>query len=153
MKHQVKINKEKRRHYQLFVALFSSLFLSTYLFLNTPFFIASTSSLTSSPTALIKSTATIIVLFCWIARNVYTFLLFGLDKYRAVTHKFRISEKELIQASSFCGWFGGILGMILFLHKYKKMPFVVSIAEKAVVDFICIIVVLLLIPTITTSNN
>jgi uncharacterized membrane protein YsdA (DUF1294 family) len=67
-------------------------------------------------------------------RNVYSFLLFGYDKWCAIRGKYRVSEKELLNGASYFGWIGAICGMIFFVHKVKKMYFIQHIAEQAVIN-------------------
>lgn len=55
--------------------------------------------------------------------NALAFTLYGIDKWRAVRHKWRISEKALLSISLFSGVFGSLLGMIVFHHKIRKWYF------------------------------
>jgi uncharacterized membrane protein YsdA (DUF1294 family) len=52
-----------------------------------------------------------------------TFLMFGYDKWRAGRSGERVSEARLIWLSALGGWFGGLLGMIVFRHKTAKWSF------------------------------
>ena len=54
--------------------------------------------------------------------SLITFILFGVDKYKAVHHKWRISEAVLLLFSLF-GGIGGLLGMLVFHHKTRKWKF------------------------------
>lgn len=56
--------------------------------------------------------------------NVYTFFLFGWDKYQAVSGGWRVPERRLLVCSTIGGWGGALLGQLLFHHKTKKQPFV-----------------------------
>ena len=49
-----------------------------------------------------------------------TFILYGLDKYKAKRGLYRIPEKVLLGFSFFGGAIGGILGMALFRHKTRR---------------------------------
>lgn len=54
------------------------------------------------------------------AISLITFILYGLDKYKAKHGLWRIPEKVLL-GFSFCGGaLGGILGMAVFRHKTKR---------------------------------
>jgi len=67
------------------------------------------------------------ILIILIISNILAFILMGVDKKRAISQKYRISEKLLITLSiAFCA-FGIYLGMILFHHKTKKMKFYIFI--------------------------
>lgn len=55
--------------------------------------------------------------------NIIVFVMYGVDKYKAITNRWRISEKALI-VSAFCmGAVGAMLGMEIFRHKTKKKIF------------------------------
>ncbi|MBO5736652.1 MAG: DUF1294 domain-containing protein [Clostridia bacterium] len=51
------------------------------------------------------------------------FLIYGIDKRRAVEGKWRIPEKVLLSFSFFGGAIGGYLGMKAFRHKTKHWYF------------------------------
>lgn len=55
--------------------------------------------------------------------NGLLFLLMGLDKWQAVRHKWRISEKTLLLLGLLGGGAGGWIGMHFFHHKTKKPRF------------------------------
>lgn len=55
--------------------------------------------------------------------NVLSFLLYGVDKFKSMTNKWRISEKWLLIPSLIGGSIGSLLGMIVFRHKTKKIYF------------------------------
>jgi uncharacterized membrane protein YsdA (DUF1294 family) len=54
--------------------------------------------------------------------NILSFTFFGVDKRKAITNRWRISEKVLLLIS-LIGPLGSILGMKLFRHKTKKISF------------------------------
>jgi len=58
-----------------------------------------------------------------IAINFLTFLVFGIDKFKAKKNYSRISEKGLFLFCFLGGGIGGFLGMYLFRHKTKKWYF------------------------------
>jgi len=55
--------------------------------------------------------------------NIISFLLYGLDKYKAIKQAWRIPESLLLTISLLGGSTGSILGMIIFRHKTKKIKF------------------------------
>ena len=55
--------------------------------------------------------------------NIITFIIYGIDKYKSIKHKYRISENTLILLAILGGILGAILGMISFHHKTKKKKF------------------------------
>lgn len=55
--------------------------------------------------------------------NIVTFLVMGLDKWKAKRGSWRVQESALFTFVLFGGGVGGILGMIYFHHKTKKLKF------------------------------
>ncbi len=70
--------------------------------------------------------------------NLITFLVFGLDKYKAIHHQFRISVKTLMCLALVGGSAGGLLGMYIFRHKTRKPLFTVGIPIILIVQLILI---------------
>jgi uncharacterized membrane protein YsdA (DUF1294 family) len=58
-----------------------------------------------------------------IAMNFFAFAAFGIDKARAETGSWRVSEVALLQLAFFGGTVGAYAGRALFRHKTKKQPF------------------------------
>ena len=59
--------------------------------------------------------------------NILTFLVFGIDKWKARRGKWRIPEATLIGMSIAGGSIGALLGMYLFRHKTQKRKFTLGI--------------------------
>ena len=55
--------------------------------------------------------------------NVIGFLLFGIDKYKAIHQAYRISEKALFMIALIGGAYGAYVAMYLFHHKIRKTMF------------------------------
>ncbi len=55
--------------------------------------------------------------------NIIAFAAFGIDKRKAVKHKYRISEATLLGLALIGGSAGALAGMYLFHHKTKKLLF------------------------------
>ena len=55
--------------------------------------------------------------------NFLTFLIFGIDKWKARRGKWRIPEGTLIWMSIIGGSIGALMGMYLFRHKTQKRKF------------------------------
>ena len=55
--------------------------------------------------------------------NILTFLIFGIDKWKARRGKWRIPEGTLIWMSIIGGSIGALVGMYLFHHKTQKLKF------------------------------
>ena len=79
-------------------------------------------------------------IFLSIICNLAVFILYGIDKRKAVRRSWRISETALLVSSIF-GVIGAICGMLVFSHKTRKAKFyltvpVILIAEMALVYLI-----------------
>ena len=59
--------------------------------------------------------------------NIITFIIYGIDKYKSIKHKYRISEATLIILAILGGSVGAFFGMITFHHKTKKKKFIILI--------------------------
>lgn len=58
--------------------------------------------------------------------NLIGFFSMGIDKYKAIHHKWRIPENTLFLIAIIGGSIGSILGMQLFRHKTKHPRFVIG---------------------------
>ena len=67
-------------------------------------------------------------IFVWLYLliNAAVFVLYGVEKWKAERHKWRISEQALLGAA-FLGVFGAFLGMHFFRHKIRKPKFSVGV--------------------------
>lgn len=75
-----------------------------------------------------------------LAVNITEFLLFGIDKRKAIRGEWRVPESTLLSLAVFGGTVGGILGMKVFHHKTKHPKFylgmpVILVMEIAVLCF------------------
>lgn len=59
----------------------------------------------------------------FIVINLLTFLLYGLDKYKAIRQEWRIPERVLLLMAFVGGAFGAFSAMRIFRHKTKKGRF------------------------------
>ena len=66
-----------------------------------------------------------IILYYLLAVNIATFLLYGIDKYKAKKSKWRISEATLLTMAAIGGSIGAWAGMRLWHHKtmHKKFKY------------------------------
>ncbi len=79
---------------------------------------------------------TYIILFLLI--NLVVFAMYGIDKWKAIHHKWRISEATLIGAAVF-GVVGALLGMIVFHHKVRKPKFYISVPFIMILELASVI--------------
>ena len=66
-----------------------------------------------------------IILYYLLAVNIATFLLYGIDKYKAKKNQWRISEATLLTMAAIGGSIGAWAGMRLWHHKtmHKKFKY------------------------------
>ena len=62
-----------------------------------------------------------------LAVSLLTWILFGLDKWKAIHGKWRIRESTLLGLSLIGGAAGGLAGKYLFRHKIRKMRFRIGV--------------------------
>ena len=55
--------------------------------------------------------------------NIAAWILYGIDKKRAIQGKWRISERLLLCVTGMGGSLGAVLGMYLFRHKTRHWKF------------------------------
>jgi len=78
------------------------------------------------------------IFFYYVVMNLFTFILYGVDKRRAIKKEWRISERSLILASVMGGAFGAFLGMYVFRHKIRHTKFQLIIPLTVIVHFVII---------------
>ena len=64
--------------------------------------------------------------FVYVLLNVVVFVMYGIDKYKAIHHKWRIPETTLLGAAVI-GVFGALSGMYFFRHKTRKPKFFITV--------------------------
>lgn len=70
--------------------------------------------------------------------NLAAFLLMGVDKYKAIRHRWRISEKTLFLSALLFGSVGAILGMYTFRHKTRHASFVYGMPVILILQIILV---------------
>ncbi|NJP39695.1 DUF1294 domain-containing protein [Oscillospiraceae bacterium HV4-5-C5C] len=68
--------------------------------------------------------------------NLLTFILFGVDKYKAIHGLWRIREAVLLGLSLAGGSVGGLLGMWVFHHKIRVLQFRLGLPLMAVLQLL-----------------
>jgi len=74
----------------------------------------------------------IVILYLMIL-NVITFILFGIDKKRAIKDEWRIPEATLMGLAALGGSVGAFAGMEFFRHKTKHKKFKLGIPALIVI--------------------
>jgi uncharacterized membrane protein YsdA (DUF1294 family) len=64
--------------------------------------------------------------------NIWTFMLFGLDKIRAEQGTWRVSEGTLLAWAFLGGTIGAYTGRAVFRHKTRKQPFSSNLHQTAI---------------------
>ena len=82
-----------------------------------------------------------IVLIYWAVINIVTFLLYGIDKWKARRAKWRIEESTLLWWAAAGGSVGALLGMKTWNHKTLHRKFMwgvpaILIAQMAIVGVV-----------------
>ena len=72
--------------------------------------------------------------------NIFTFCVYGIDKWKAKKHAWRVPEKTLLLLALIGGSAGAIAGMMLFRHKTRKFKFIITVPVIFVVETILLII-------------
>ncbi len=86
-----------------------------------------------------------IVILAILIWNAIVFLLYGLDKNKAIHNRRRISEKTLLLTAALLGAVGALVGMYTFRHKTKHKKFVIGVPLLLVLNIAAILAVASLI--------
>ncbi len=74
--------------------------------------------------------------------NLITFFLYGIDKWKAARHRWRISEAVLLLAALIGGSIGALAGMYGFHHKTLHRKFTVGVPLILIAQIILILCLL-----------
>ncbi len=66
--------------------------------------------------------------------NIIAFMLYAIDKLKAIKHHFRIREATLLSVAFIGGSLGSLLAMYIFHHKTRKKAFSVGIPLMMIVQ-------------------
>ncbi len=77
-----------------------------------------------------------------IIMNVVGFAIMGIDKRKAIKHKWRIPEKTLFLVALLGGSLGGNLGMQIFRHKTQHTKFKIGFPSIFIIQGAIIIYIL-----------
>lgn len=79
------------------------------------------------------------IIIYFVIINIIAFILYGIDKQKAIRDKFRIPERVLIFVAIIGGALGAFLGMNIFHHKTKKKKFSITVPVLLVIWTLLII--------------
>jgi len=71
-----------------------------------------------------------------ISINLLSFIFYGLDKFKAKNHSWRIPELNLLLLGLFGGGVGSLMGMVVFHHKLAKKKFIVAVPALVILNFL-----------------
>ncbi|WP_051686268.1 DUF1294 domain-containing protein [Chryseobacterium hispalense] len=70
--------------------------------------------------------------------SIVTFIIFGIDKRKAVKHQRRIPEATLLSLTFLGGTIGALLGMLIFRHKISKTSFLLKFSGIIVMQIMLV---------------
>lgn len=82
------------------------------------------------------------MLYYYLAINILAFILWGMDKHRAKTGQWRISERFLLGMALLGGGIGALAGMLVFHHKTRKPRFWVLVILACILHAYLILFIL-----------
>lgn len=88
----------------------------------------------------------VIVLSYLLIINLIAFVLYGIDKKRAIRNEYRISEKVLLWIARLGGAIGSWLGIKIFRHKTKHTKFRI-VAPLWMIIWVIVIVFVIIMQT------
>lgn len=74
--------------------------------------------------------------------NLAAFIMYGIDKRKAIKKKWRIPENMLISIVLIGGGIGAELGMHIFRHKTKHKKFTIGVPAIVVIQAVIFVLVL-----------
>ena len=75
----------------------------------------------------------------WLALiNIVAFVVYGIDKFKAVAGTWRVPERVLIALAVIGGSIGALLGMLIWRHKIRKPKFYITIPVLIIVQALLI---------------
>jgi uncharacterized membrane protein YsdA (DUF1294 family) len=78
------------------------------------------------------------MIYLLLGASLFGFIVFGLDKRRAVKHERRISENTLLFITFLGGTIGALLGMLIFRHKVSKKSFILKFGLVILIQIVLI---------------
>lgn len=86
-----------------------------------------------------------IIIYALFALNLITFIIYGIDKFKAKKAKWRISEATLILLAVIGGSIGAWLGLQVWRHKTQHKKFFIGIPMILTLQVIATVYILSLI--------
>ncbi|KPH14628.1 DUF1294 domain-containing protein [Chryseobacterium sp. ERMR1:04] len=78
------------------------------------------------------------MLYLLLIINLLSFIVFGLDKRKAIRHQRRISENTLLFTTFLGGTIGSVFAMLVFRHKVSKQSFLLKFGLVVLIQIVII---------------
>ena len=82
------------------------------------------------------------VAYFLISLNILTFIVYGVDKWRAAHGRWRIPEATLLGLAIIGGSIGALLGMKVWHHKTKHKKFVLGLPLILIAQLVIVCIVI-----------
>ena len=76
------------------------------------------------------------LMYYLIVVNLLTWIIYGIDKWKAKRRAWRIPERTLLLLAAAGGCTGALAGMLMFRHKTRKLKFMIGVPVIFVVESI-----------------
>ena len=76
------------------------------------------------------------LMYYLIVVNMLTWIIYGIDKWKAKRRAWRIPERTLLLLAAAGGCTGALAGMLMFRHKTRKLKFMIGVPVIFVVESI-----------------
>ena len=76
------------------------------------------------------------LMYYLIVVNLLTWIIYGIDKWKAKRRAWRIPERSLLLLAAAVGFTGAFAWMVMFRHKTRKLKFMIGVPVIFVVESI-----------------
>lgn len=83
------------------------------------------------------------LMYYLIVVNLLTWIIYGIDKWKAKRRAWRIPERTLLLLVAAGGCTGALAGMLMFRHKTRKLKFMIGVPVIFVVESIFFVYIFL----------
>ena len=83
------------------------------------------------------------LMYYLIVVNLLTWIIYGIDKWKAKRRAWRIPERTLLLLAAAGGRTGALAGMLMFRHKTRKLKFMIGVPVIFVVESIFFVYIFL----------
>ena len=83
------------------------------------------------------------LMYYLIVVNLLTWIIYGIDKWKAKPRAWRIPERTLLLFVAAGGCTGALAGMLMFRHKTRKLKFMIGVPVIFVVESIFFVYIFL----------